>query len=770
MKKIYWLLIMFFLIGSTTLWSQAQHQREIDSLLKKLPLVSKDTNRVNLLAHLAYLYSFKDSINSFNYANEAIQLSKFLQFKPGFAGAYRSKANYYITKRIPQKAISFIQQEATIWEQLKNTDELIASYIRFGQVYSMQNKFDTAISYYKKAENISLKLNNSKALGAVYHGLGTLYSDKSEPENAIGYLIKSLQIQEATHDTKTIGSTQNNLGRLFFQTKNYSKAIAYYTKSLEANTLVKDWLNLGITHVNLANVYIEETHYEKALIELDKSLELFKQVGFKRGMQVCYNNLGALNLRQANYEPAIGFLKKGLDLAKENQTKLGVALIEQNIGYSYTHLKEYPEALKWFESAEQTAAKFGADDNTLGEIYNHRSSLDSLMGNFGSALVYRTKYVRITEKATSEKVIRQVNELQTQYETEKKQLRINLLNKSDSIKTLAISNQQLAIQQNQFLLAKQDLELADASLLLKSDSLLLLEQNKKLLQSSLDSNIKEDKIKLLSRQRKIDQLEVSRKKNQITIGIIGAALLALIAYGLYRRNKIKQQKAYQEKLMLQQEQSTIDIITAEEKERKRIASDLHDGVGQLMSATWMNLQALNNQVKDKDSEEGLLLQKCIAMVDESCKEVRQVSHNMMPNALLMKGLVSAVQEFIGQIDHRSLNINLTAEGLTTPIPSHIETVLYRVIQESVNNVIKHAKAAELDISIIRSSDGIDVMIEDNGKGFNPKQLGLSAGIGLQNIKLRIQYLQGTVEWNSGEGKGTLVAIYIPLNEKNQSAV
>ncbi len=768
MKKVYSLILWQFAVGITILQGQAQHQNEIDSLLKKLPILSKDTTRVNLLTQLAYLYSFKDSTNTFKYADEAIQISNTLQFKPGLAGAYRSKANYFITKRIPQKAISFIQQEANIWEQLKDQNELITNYIRFAQVYGMQNKFDTAIGYYKKAEIICLKLKKPKALGVVYHGIGTLYSDKNEPENAIGYLIKSLQIQETTQDTKTIGSTQNNLGRLFFQTKNYPKAVEYYTKSVESNTISKDWLNLGITHVNLANIYIEQTNYGKALIELDKSLALFKLVGFKRGMQVSYNNLGAINLRQANYEPAIIFFKKGLELAKENQTKSGVALIEQNIGYSYTHLKEYPEALNWFESAEQTAVKFGSDDYTLGEIYNHRSSLDSLMGNFGSALVYRTKYVRITEKATSEKVIRQVNELQTQYETEKKQLRINLLNKSDSIKTLAISNQQLAINQNQFLIAQQDLELADASLLLKSDSLLLLEQNKKLLQSSLDSNIKEDKIKLLNRQRTIDQLEVSRKKNQITIGIISTILLAFIAYVLYRRNKIKQAKAYQEKLMMQQEQSTIDIITAEEKERKRIASDLHDGVGQLMSATWMNLQALNNQLKDLESEEGLLLQKCIAMVDESCKEVRQVSHNMMPNALLMKGLVNAVQEFIGQIDHRSLNINLTAEGLTTPIPSHIETVLYRVIQESVNNVIKHAKAAELDISIIRSPDGIDVMIEDNGKGFNPKQLGSSAGIGLQNIKSRIQYLQGTVEWNSGEGRGTLVAIYIPLNEKNQT--
>jgi two-component system, NarL family, sensor kinase len=115
-----------------------------------------------------------------------------------------------------------------------------------------------------------------------------------------------------------------------------------------------------------------------------------------------------------------------------------------------------------------------------------------------------------------------------------------------------------------------------------------------------------------------------------------------------------------------------------------------------------------------------------------------------------------------QIDKRVIKIDFGVQGLHEPINSDIETVLYRVIQESVNNVIKHADASHLDISIIKDTDGIAVTIEDNGKGFLVQTITDEAGIGLKNIKTRIGYLKGTVEWHSSPKKGTLVAIHVPV--------
>lgn len=746
--------------------SNAQYQKEIDALLKSFPATIKDTNQLNQATQLAFYYSFADSANTFKYANLASNAANNLAFKPGLAAALRAKANYYIIKRVPQKAIPLLLQESVIWQQIKRTKEIGANFTMLGQAHSLLGNFDESTSYFDKAESIYKKLNDQKALSVLYHSAGTMFTEKTEPKLALVYLIKSLEIQEQLNDTKTIGATQNNIGRLFYQTKNYPKAIEYFKMAIKANALSQDWRNLGIAYVNLANVYVDLNDYPRALESLDKSLDNFNKVDFKRGMQVVYNNMGAMNIRQKNYEAAIPLLKKGLELANLNQSKAGVALIEQNIAYSLAGLNQQKEALEWFEKAEKTAIETKADDYSFGEIYNHRSSLDSAMGNFQSALIYRTKYMRINEKFMGDKVIKEVNELQTKYETQKKEYTIALLNKSDSIKSLEISNQQLAINQSLFKIAEQKLKLADADLQIISDSLLLSEQNKQLLQARLDSSIKEDKIKRLAEQNQIKALEVSKKNNQIAFVLFSICLIGLVIYFAYRRHKAIQESIHQERLLDQQKKAAIAVIDAEEQERKRIASDLHDGVGQLMSAAWMNLQALSQQLNNTDPSTAALLEKSLTLVNESCNEVRQVSHAMMPNALLLKGLVNAVQDFIGQINQRHLKINLATEGLEKPLPSHIETVLYRVIQESVNNVIKHAKASKLDISIVKATDGIDVMIEDNGVGFDLGSINQHEGIGLSNIQSRIDYLEGTVEWNSKVNQGTLVAIFIPLTKAN----
>ncbi len=184
-----------------------------------------------------------------------------------------------------------------------------------------------------------------------------------------------------------------------------------------------------------------------------------------------------------------------------------------------------------------------------------------------------------------------------------------------------------------------------------------------------------------------------------------------------------------------------------------------------MTAAWINLQVLEKQLISAGYEQQQLLGKTTLLVGESCKEVRQVSHNMMPNALLKRGLINAVREFTQQIDKSVLLIRLLSEGLQTDLNSITETILYRVIQECVNNCVKHADATELDISINNSDEGIDLLIEDNGKGFDTTIINKTEdGLGLQNIRSRISFLKGTVHWDSSPGNGTVVAIHIANNK------
>jgi len=264
------------------------------------------------------------------------------------------------------------------------------------------------------------------------------------------------------------------------------------------------------------------------------------------------------------------------------------------------------------------------------------------------------------------------------------------------------------------------------------------------------------------RQIQQQQFKITRQKF-ITWGVVGVLILAgFLGYSQYKRYRFKQEAKMKTALMTQQQLATKAVLEAEENERQRIAKDLHDSIGQMMSAAKMNLSAFESEIKFQDEEQQSEFGKIIQLVDESCKEVRNVSHNMMPNALLKSNLASAVREFIDKLDQRKLQVHLYTEGLDERLDSNIETVLYRVVQECVNNVIKHAAATTLDISLIKDKDGISGTVEDNGSGFDTTDKRKVNGMGLKNIITRIEYLKGTVEFDSTPGKGTLVALYVPV--------
>lgn len=150
------------------------------------------------------------------------------------------------------------------------------------------------------------------------------------------------------------------------------------------------------------------------------------------------------------------------------------------------------------------------------------------------------------------------------------------------------------------------------------------------------------------------------------------------------------------------------------------------------------------------------------LVVDSVGEVRSISHNMMPNSLLKNGLGKAVRNFLDNLNQQKLKVQLFTDGLNKPLKSNTEIFLYRIIQECVNNVLKHANASELNISILVDEHMVDVTIEVNGRGFNPSQLSEKAGIGISNIQKRVQFLKGEIHWDSQVGKGTTVVINIPM--------
>ncbi|CAH0994280.1 hypothetical protein EMA8858_00389 [Emticicia aquatica] len=234
------------------------------------------------------------------------------------------------------------------------------------------------------------------------------------------------------------------------------------------------------------------------------------------------------------------------------------------------------------------------------------------------------------------------------------------------------------------------------------------------------------------------------------------ALSGLLAY------RVKMIQNTSEKLLIEknfiQQQRTQAVLEAEERERIRIARDLHDGIGQTLAAARMTLGNYISQKKIKDTG----MQNSLDLLEESIKEVREISHNMMPNSLTKFGLTSALKQFSNKINALgNLEIDLQIVGVKERFDEKTEMMLYRIVQEIISNIIKHAEAQKVSIELVKHEHELILIIEDDGKGFDTINSG-SNGIGLKNIATRVEYLNGSVNFDSTIGRGTSVVVEVPL--------
>ena len=200
------------------------------------------------------------------------------------------------------------------------------------------------------------------------------------------------------------------------------------------------------------------------------------------------------------------------------------------------------------------------------------------------------------------------------------------------------------------------------------------------------------------------------------------------------------------------------VMKGQENERSRLARDLHDGVGGLLSGVKLSMSNMKGSVWL--SEENVMsFNNVIAQLDQSIAELRRVSHNMMPEALIKFGLKEALENYCENLNlSGNMHVNLQTHGLEKRMDQNTEIVIYRIIQELLNNVIKHAEARSVLIQLFREGDRFNLTVEDDGKGFDAKPDELQSGAGLANIRARAEYLNGTVDIISTKGEGTSVNI------------
>ena len=399
--------------------------------------------------------------------------------------------------------------------------------------------------------------------------------------------------------------------------------------------------------------------------------------------------------------------------------------------------------------------------------------------------VYHQNFIKNLDSCSYyiEKTLKNLNGKKGFFENER--LKAALINKAsllinlghpkkaiDILDTITLNNNYLDNSLKKFLLYKKHLAYDALNMELESCNIYneyinLVVENNQTKNLQIVSEY-ETKYQTTEKEKQILIEQQKKKQNRnIAFGLGGLLLFGGITFLLIQKNtKRKQLFAEQEKelqtqklatVLKEQELTSIDaMIEGQEKERQRIANDLHDDLGGLMATVKLHFNAL----KEKQSPE--LYDKTTKLLDEAYNKVRTVAHTKNSGVMAKKGLLKAVNDMAKTISaSNKLKVDVIDYGLESRLENSLELTIFRIIQELTANIIKHAKATEATIHITNHNESLNIMVEDNGIGFNTKTIRKSSGMGIHSIDKRIENLGGTVTIESEHKKGTTVIIDIP---------
>jgi signal transduction histidine kinase len=286
------------------------------------------------------------------------------------------------------------------------------------------------------------------------------------------------------------------------------------------------------------------------------------------------------------------------------------------------------------------------------------------------------------------------------------------------------------------------------------------------LEKKYENELKEEQIALLESKSLHQQLKIANKNilNIVLISLVGILILLVVLFVKnYKQKLILRQKRITELEIQQQLTATEAVLTGEEKERVRVAKDLHDGLGGLLSGIKFSFQNMKGNLRIPKENENEF-NKGMKMLDTSIDEIRRIAHNMMPETLVKFGLDTAVDDFCSNIDQTgNIHVSYQSIGMKDYTLEQSKAInIYRIVQELVYNSLKHAQAKSIIVQLIKNDDNLSVTVEDDGIGFDPKSIEKNKGIGWSNINTRINFLKGKLDLQSIPGNGTSVQLTFEL--------
>lgn len=635
----------------------------------------------------------------------------------------------------------------------------------------------TASSQSGRSDSLLLRLSTAKAdtnkvllLCEIGDAL-----ENNDPEKAKEYLRQAGQLSKALHYDRGEYKYLTLYGNSFMLQGNYDSSLYYQQQALTMAEKMRDSLSIGVSLFNIGINYRERASYEKAIDYCLRGLRIVDKLGTPHIEAQVYDALQVLYYNRAQYQKAIGYGEKAIALARKLQQQPLLAKFLINISLSYQGVSQLNKAMKVLEEAlhiskeldelrytaiiQQNLAGVALRLNNypLGRKYAEETlrNYQQLGATDGQTTALRSLAIFCLQEGKLPEARRYAQRAlalsqQWQYKVEE----------VSSLRLL--SNIAYAEKSYEEGLALDDSMNARLEVLIREMS----SQQSAELETKYESEKKENRIRQLEAEKKVQELSL-KQKNTINYILIGSAIALVLIGGLgwrnYRQQQALQQKRINELQTEKQLAATEAVLQGEEQERTRLAKDLHDGLGGMLSGIKSSFNTLKgNLIMNHDNLRSF--ERGIDMLDSSISEMRRVAHNLMPEALVKFGLDTALRDFCNDIRlSGSLKLQYQSSGIEKDdIPSNTAIIVYRIVQELVSNVMKHAGATTAVVQLIRNGSVMAITVEDDGKGFEIERLQQAKGIGWSNIRSRVEYFDGTMDIQSGPGKGTSILIELPV--------
>ncbi len=640
---------------------------------------------------------------------------------------------------------------------------------------------DSSLYYAEMAQGFSKETGQKEIEAYSLSDIGNYYKRREDYKTALRNYLSSLTIRKELGKPKIIAAGYNQIGLLYKQQEKYDSAIVFFSKGISEVSKTEHLDELLRLYDGYAMTLYHLGNAESALAYLDTTFILANQIDDDLTIAKSVQNKGVINQYLGRDRLALKFYKEAELCYKSFGNINGQIEVMINQASILLNIGKDKEAERLLLNAEKQSIEAGFRDNLfiiyldLGQLYksdNIELRKAYLQKAYENAMMFDKIPAQIEsgielgilalKTDNTDEVLTKINAIKRQSS--------HLTNES-KVKLYQLESNYWADFGNY----KRALNYSQKAFSLK-DSLFQNLNDLQDLSSTLENERYEKELALeqlrTSRAEKVS-IQAKRGKDKIFIWalILGIALLSLLYFTNRKRLKIKHEKELQEErfqIALKEKEYETDhlffeeVLSLETEIRKKIGRDLHDHLGSKLAVVQITLESIESRGLDGATNQ---LKEAIDLVDKSCKDVREISHDLIEHEISKYGLDKLFVQHCSSISKSGfLEIEYSTVGNPYQLPLAVKKHLYTTVILLVDNIIKHAKAHKASLQLFYHDDCINVQLDDDGIGMRIGMSEKTQGFGLINAKERIEKIKGTIEIDSPKNNGTLISISVPIND------